>query len=193
MAHLRRGLQVELLGVELEAVGVGLLGAGLHAQQRVVCLGVLAMRVVAVVGREQRRADVARDAQQARVHPVLVGEAVVLELDEERVAPEDRLEPRRELAAAVVVVREEALADGAPEAPARGDQTLAVALEQVEVDPGLVEEAVEVGVRRDLDEVAVAGVALGEQREVEDVVVGATRPLEAARRDHVRLHPDDRR
>ena len=32
--HLRRGLQVELVGVELEALGVVERGAGLHAQQR---------------------------------------------------------------------------------------------------------------------------------------------------------------
>ena len=93
MAHLGRRLQVVLGALELEPLRVGEQRAGLHAQQRVVRDGVLAVRVVAVVGGEQRRADAPGDLDQLRVGPVLVGEAVVLQLDEEVVAAEDVLEP----------------------------------------------------------------------------------------------------
>ena len=130
--------------------------AGLHAQQRGVRLGVVAVRVVAVVGGEQRRADRARDAEQVDVDPVLLGQAVVLQLDEEVVAAEDLLEARGRGEGAVVVVLEEPLAHRAAEAAGRGDEALVVALEQLEVDAGLVVEAVEVRARRHLDEVVVA-------------------------------------
>ena len=66
-------------------------------------------------------------------------------------------------------------------------------LEQFEVDAGLVVVAVEVRVRRDLDEVAVPLGGLGEDREVIDVVIVATRTVEPARGHHVGLGTDDRR
>ena len=191
--HLGRGLQVELVGVELEALGVVERGTGLHAQQRRVRLGVVTMGVVTVVGREQRRAQVARQPDELRVDARLFRQPVVLQLDEERVAPEHRLEAVDELARAGVVVGEQALGHRAAETPAGGDETLRVLLEQLEVDARLVVVAVEVRVRRDLDEVAVPLGGLGEHREVVDVVVVAARPVEPARGDHVGLGADDRR
>ena len=119
-------------------------------------LGVVAVGVVAVVGGEQRRAQLACEPDELRVHPALLGEAVVLQLHEERVAAEDRLEAVDELGRTGVVVREQSLRHRAAEAARRGDESLVVPLEELEVDAGLVEEAVEVRVRRHLDEVAVA-------------------------------------
>ena len=192
VAHLLRGLQVELVGVELEPLRVVAHRAGLHAEQRVVRFGVVTVHVVAVVGREQRRAHLVRDAHQLRVHLLLLDETVVLELDEERVAPEDRLEPLDELTRVLAVALEERLAHRAAEAAARADQPVAVLLEQLEVHARLREEAVDVGLRRDLDEVLVARGRLGEEGEVEDLVLVTPRAVVAARGDHVGLGADDR-
>ena len=170
-AHLRRGLQVELLAFELEAFGVVAGRPGLHAEERVVGFGVGPVGVVAVVGREQRGVQVVGEGEQAGVHPLLVGDAVVLELDEELVAAEHVLEPGGEGAGRGRVVGEEPLAHRAAEAAAGGDDPFAVLFEELEVDTRLVEEPVEVRVRRELDEVAVAGVVLGEEGEVEDLVL----------------------
>ena len=95
-AHLDRGLQVVLVAVEPEAVLLVDLRVGLHAEERVVGHRVALVRVVAVVRREQRRVDRAGDLHQLRVRALLVGDAVVLQLDEEVVAPEDVLEPARD-------------------------------------------------------------------------------------------------
>ena len=65
VAHLGGRLQVVLVAVELEPLRVAHQRAGLHAQQRVVGLGVVAVRVVAVVGGEQRRADAAGRSRSA--------------------------------------------------------------------------------------------------------------------------------
>ena len=48
-AHLGRALDVEVVAVELEALGIALQRAGLHAQQRIVRFRVFFVRVVAVV------------------------------------------------------------------------------------------------------------------------------------------------
>ena len=104
-------------------------------------LGVVAVRVVRVVGGEERRSHVAREPDQLRVHLQLLGQAVVLQLDEERVAPEDRLEAVDVLPGELVVVLQDRLRDRTAEAAGRADEALVVLLEQLEVDPGLLEEA----------------------------------------------------
>ncbi len=190
VAHLRRRLQIELLGVELEALRIVDGAAGLHTQQRRVRLGILPVRVVAVVGGEQGRAQVARQPDQLRVDVVLLGKTVVLQLDEERVTPEHVLEPRHQVARAVVVVLQQRLRHRTAETAARGDEALVMLLEQLEVDARLLVETVEVGVRRHLDEVAIPLRGFGEQREVVDVVVVATRTVEPTGGDHVRLGAD---
>ena len=72
-------------------------------------LGVVLVRVVAVVRGEQRRLELAGDVEQRRVGLRLLGEAVVLQLDEEVVAPEDVLEARRGLERARLVAVEQQL------------------------------------------------------------------------------------
>ena len=155
-------------------------------------LGVVTVRVVRVVGGEQRRAHVARELDQLRVDLQLLGQPVVLQLDEERVAPEDRLEALDVLLRELVVALEDRLRHRAAEAAGGADEALVVLLEQVEVDARLLEEAVEVRARRHLDEVLVALRGLGEQGEVVDVVLVAPRPVVARRGDHVGLGADDR-
>ena len=145
-----------LLALELEALGVVDEGAGLDAEQRVVGDVVLAVGVVAVVGGEQRRADAAGDLDQGRVGLVLFGKAVVLELDEEVAPAEDVLEPGGQGLRPDLVVGEQGLEDDAAEAPGGGDEPVVVALEQLPVDPGLVVVALEIGGRRQLEQVPVA-------------------------------------
>ena len=55
VAHLGRALEVEVVGVELEPVGVHHRRAGLHAEQGRVGLGVLGAGVVQVVGGDERQ------------------------------------------------------------------------------------------------------------------------------------------
>ncbi len=79
LPHLLGRLHVELLRVELEAIGVGQhLPRLLDAEQDVVGAGVGALRVVGVVGGDQGDPEVAGDPHQGGVHSSLVVEAVVL-------------------------------------------------------------------------------------------------------------------
>ena len=135
VAHLGRRLEVVLGALELEAVGVGEEGAGLHAQEGVVRHRVLAVGVVAVVGGQERRVDPAGDLDQLRIRPVLVGDPVVLQLDEEVVPPEDVLQPGRLLLGPVDVTGQQRLEHHPAQAPRGGDQPGVVALEELPVDP----------------------------------------------------------
>ena len=121
MAHLCGRLQVELFALEPQTVRIVAAAARLHAQERVVRFGVGTVRVVTVVRREQADLELPGDAKQPWVHTLLLGETMVLELDEERVAAEHVTEPRRQVACRRVVVASQRLAHRAPEAPARRD------------------------------------------------------------------------
>ena len=102
-AHLAGGLDVVAVAVELEAIGVAEQRSGLHAQQGVVGLGVVLMGVVRVVRGEDRRLDLASDLEQLRVSGALLGDALILQLDEEVVAPEDVLETSGVLERSIVL------------------------------------------------------------------------------------------
>jgi hypothetical protein len=66
-AHLLRRFDEQLVGAELPALGVGEGLARLDAEQRLVRLGVAGLEVVAVVGRDQRQAELARQRDQLAV------------------------------------------------------------------------------------------------------------------------------
>jgi hypothetical protein len=176
-----------------------------HAQQGVVGDVVLAVGVVAVVGGEQRGADAVGDLDQGRVGLVLLGEPVVLDLHEEVALSEDVLESGGQHLGLDLVVGQEGLEDHAAEAAGGGDEALGVALEQLPVQAGLVVVTLEVGGRRELEEVPVALVRLGQQRKVvvellapAGVAPGVVdlappdRPLVAGLGSHVGLGADDR-
>ena len=95
VAHLVGGLEVVLGALELEPLRIGQHRLRLHAQQHVVRLVVVAMGVMRVVRREQRRADAAGELDELRVGASLFGEAMVLQLDEQVVLAEDVLQARR--------------------------------------------------------------------------------------------------
>ena len=149
----------------------------------------------------------AGDLDQVAVGLDLVGDAVVLQLDVEVVGAEDVLEAAGGPGGGLDVVPEEGLAHHAAQAAGGGDDALFVALEQLPVTAGLYVVARQVGLGGQLDDVLVAGRALGQQGQVvvellaplafAAAVVHATPPgraLEPALRRHVGLdaqHRDD--
>ncbi len=109
----------------------------------------------------------------------------------------------RLLECSLLVACHQRLQHVAPETPRGGDEALVVALEQLPVDARLVVVALEEGQARELDQVAVPDLALGQQGQVVVELLPAfglaTRVIDAAasRRTleprlpgHVGLHPD---
>src|SRR5581483_6283231 len=114
----------------------------------------------------QRRADLAGDLDQLRVGLVLQRDAVVLQLDEQLVAPEDLLELACLVQSGFEVAVDQRLQHVATEAAGGRDHAVAVVGEHLPVDLGLAVVALEEPPARELDQVAVAGVVLRQQREV---------------------------
>ena len=164
--HLLGRLEVEVVGLEAPAVRVLERVARLDAEQRLVRVRVLVAQVVDVAGGDRRQPALLGERDELRVDPLLHVEVRVLELDVDVVAPEDLLEPvelRLGVGRAALLER---LADAAGEAARERDQPGAVPLEQLPVDARLVVVALEVAERGELDQVRVALVRLGEEREV---------------------------
>jgi hypothetical protein len=203
-AHLLRRLEVELVGVELEALGVGQRRPGLHAEQDGVGLRVLGPGVVQVVGRDQRQAEVHREAQKVLLDAALDAEAVVHQLAEEVALAEDVAELGGGLHGLLVLAEAQPGLDLARRAAGGRDEPLAVPVQQLAVHPGLVEVPLEAGQRRHPEEVVHAGRVLGQQRHVRvragarDVVPAAVAPPDAGAvlpggaGRQVRLDADDR-
>ena len=190
--HLGRRLHVEVVGVELHPVRRVEVVAGPDAEQDVVRLRLVLADVVEVVGHDQREAGLRRQAEQLLVEPVLVGHAVVLELEVEAVLPEDVAVLAGEVAGQLPVLDLERLGDLAGQARRQPDQPLAVPGEVLAIDARLVVVAVDVGVGDEPAQVPVADEVLGEEDQVEGLGVGLALLVGHRPAGDVRLDPDDR-
>jgi hypothetical protein len=124
----------------------------------------------------------------------LLGDAVVLDLDEVVLAPEDVDEPRGRLAGVLPAVVEQVLGHERRQAAREADQAPRMAGERLQVRPRLVVEALQVGVAHELQEVLVALDVPGQEAEVEDApaLVAAALLLEARALGKVELAADQR-
>ena len=188
--HFAAVAQVELVGVEGQ-LGRGDRALGLHAQQRRVMVVVLATQVVHVAGADQAAAELARDLDDALVALVLRREAVLLQLEVNVVGAEHVAQVIGMRARIVLAVVEQALTEARGQTAGERDHALGVALDQTHVDRRLAAlQPVEKAGRGELDEVAIARVVGGEQRQV--VALGPARPTRRVVVDEVDLTADDR-
>ena len=127
---------------------------------------VFVAEVVHVAGDDGRQAALLGELREERVDALLHVEVRVLHLDVDGVLAEDGREAV-ELAFGVVgSPLLERLADAPGEAAGERDDPGAVLVEELPVDAGLVVVALEVAEARELDQVRVALVRLGEERQV---------------------------
>ncbi len=196
LGHLGGRLHVEALPVEAEARRVAQGRARADAEQRLVRAVVVGVQVVGVVGRDERQPEVGRDLEQLLLDPLLELDPVPLQLDVEATG-EDAREVLGELPGALGLARPERAADHRRQAARGRDQALAVLAQELEVDPGLVVEALEVALRDQRHEVPIAGLVHRDQEQMVDrvearLVLRALLLLEARARRDVGLAADQR-
>ncbi len=205
-AHLRGGLEVVAVAVELEAVRVRQRLAGLHAQQRLVVVRGVAGDVVAVVGGQRRDVKLAADLEQTLTHPPFDVEAVVHQLEEVVVRPEDLSPSGGRLQRLAVVAEPQPRLHLAGRAAGGGDDARRVLGDELGVHPRpLAELTLERGQRRQLEQIAQPCRILGDHRQMgvgpaaRDVVTFLARitpenalGVEAGTRSDIGLDADDR-
>ena len=165
-AHLLLALDVELARGHLHAVGIGERLARLDAHQHFLRLGVVGGQVVAVVGDDEGDVHLPRQFDQARQHLLLLGDAVILQFDEEIAASEDVQILLRHLPGFVVAPVEQKFRQVAGEAGREGDEAAGVFFKQFVVHARAVVKAAREALGDEAGEVFVALVVLAEQNEV---------------------------
>src|SRR5947208_2877559 len=171
--HLLRRLDVELLGREPEAARVAERCARLDAEERLVGAPVAGLEIVRAVGPDDRRADRLGDRQGVGGDLRLRLEAVGLDFHEVVVAADDLLVPTRDLRRLPHLPLDQEARDLGVETPREDDEPVGVLREELTVHPGLVVEALEVGLRDQLDEISVAGAVPRQDRQVVRALVAA--------------------
>ena len=166
MPHLLGALDVEVTGVEPEALRIVHRGAGADAEQDVVRLGIRGMHVVEVVGGDERELEAPRDAQEVLAEPALDGQPMVHDLAEVVAGAEDVAHVSGRLERAVVVARLQPPVDLAAGAPCGADEPGAVLLQELTVEARLEVVPLETGEGREPEEVVHAGRVLRPQRHV---------------------------
>ena len=137
--HFLGRAQVEVIRVELEALGVGQGRAGLHAQQRRVGGVVFLAGVVQVVGRHVGQVQLLGEAVQILLHVAFNVEAVVHDLAVEVVLAEDIAEVARRLNCLIELAQAQARLDLAGGATGGSDQALRVGLQHLTIHARLVQ------------------------------------------------------
>ncbi len=190
--HLRGALEIEVLRFEAHPAGRVEIVAGANAQQHVVRIVLVLADIVQVVGHNERQAGLRRQPHELLVQPPLLGQPVVLELEEEPIRPEDVAVLAREPARSVPLVDLERARDLAVETGTEPDQARAVPGQVLTVDPGLVVIAVDVGVGHEPAQVAVADRVAREQDQVVGLAIGLALLVGHRPTGDVGLDADDR-
>ncbi len=132
--HLLLGLDVALLPEEPKPFGIVKVLAGADREQHVVSFGVFLLEVVRIVGRDHRKADVGGDAQHPLRHELLLGDAVILDLEPEPVRSERAGEPRGARLRGFVIPLAQIQRDLSREARGQTDDSLVVLRQHFLVD-----------------------------------------------------------
>jgi hypothetical protein len=172
------------------AVGLGHQCAGLDAQQDVVRRAVLGHDIMHVVGGHQLRLVARRQVDQLTVDRVQLGDLVVLQLEEEMIAPEDLEVPIQQARRVRIAALHQGAGQFRRQAARGANQACGMRGKEIVVDAGLVVEALQLRGRGDLEQVAVAGVVLGQEQQVKGIAVDARIPFGHAARGEVGLHTD---
>ena len=201
--HFLGRAQVEVIRVELEALGVGQGRAGLHAQQRRVGGVVFLAGVVQVVGRHVGQVQLLGEAVQILLHVAFNVQAVVHDLAVEVVLTENIAEFARRLDRLVELAQAQARLDLAGGATGGSDQALRVGLQHLTIHARLVQLTFQRRNRGGTEQVvhALGGLSphghVGVRATTGHVVAGAvapahTRTVGAVRAGgQVRLHTDN--
>ena len=189
--HLVAGFHIEFRPRKAHPVGILQGLAGLDAQQHVVHLVVLPPQVVGVVGSHQGDAGLPVQLQKTAVDGLLLGDAVVLQLQiiispaEQRVIAQGGL-----LCSGIIAVHQQAL-HLPRQTGGQAHQAPGVLLQKVPVHPGLVVKALGKACGAQLDKILVALLVFAQQNQVPRLIVQLVHLVKPGAGRHVQLAADD--
>ena len=140
--------------------------AGLDAQHDVLRVGVVFAEIMAVVGGDQRQAEIFFQLEEAGMDAVLHLQPLILDFEKEVLFAENIGESAGGRARGVVIVLHQAFRNFAFEASGEADQAARMLGEKLLADARLVIKAMQRSLGRDLDQIAVAFFVFGKHQQM---------------------------
>ena len=163
--HLLSGLAVELLRAHVHPILLVHIPLGLDAQQHVLGLSVLLVRIMDIVGDHGLDAQFVGQPFQLGQDVHLLPNPVVLKLDIE-ILSKHALQTPGQLIGFLIPIMQQMLWDVPCKACRQADEPLVMLLQQIIVDARLIVEPVNEGLRGELHQILIPGLILGQQDEV---------------------------
>ncbi len=164
--HLAPGSEEVAVSGHAHPLGIAPPAARLHAQQNILVLAVGLARVVHVVAGNHLQVELFGQAQQALVDDIQFRDVVPFQFQEKPLPGEGLHIPRRTLRGLVIAPVGQQPRDFRRQAAGRADQAFAQLPQTVVIHPGLVVETIQMGLGAQFEQVAIAGVVLGQQEQV---------------------------
>ena len=174
--HLVAVLHKKLVALKLHPVRVQNRLPHLDAQHHVLRVRVVLAKVVAVVSRHQRYAQVLLQLKQSRMDAVFHLQALVLNLQKKILPPKQIAIKRRRRPRRLVLPFRQPLRHLALQASRKPDQSARVLRQKFLAHPRLVIKPVQRGLRRNLHQVPVAFLVLGQHQQMVVSVALRRRP-----------------
>ncbi len=164
--HLVGGLDVELVGVELEPLRVVHRSRGLNAKQNLVRAAVVRRNVVRIVGRNQRNVEFLLHPEHRVAHLLVRAKLMVLNLQEEIAAPKDVLILPCGRLCLVVLSLHNLLRNLTGEAARKTNQSPGILRQKILAHTRLAVEAMERSLGSQANQIAIAFFVLREHQQV---------------------------
>ena len=169
--HFLRRLDIKLVGVKPESIGIVDRLAGLQAEHHVVWPGVLFLQIMTVVGPDQRDPQLLVNLNQTTIGDALVLQTIRLDLQVVVILAKDLPVLTGRLDRALHILLADQVGDLATQTAGECDETLMMLLKQFFVHPRLVIEPFQIGLAHQLDQVLVSSTARGQEDEMIIVIM----------------------
>ena len=143
----------------------------MEAQHDIMRTRIFLLQIMAVIGAHQWDPELLMDLDEAAVRRLLMRQAVGLNLEVVPALTEDLLILTRHTCGTLHILLADQIRHLSTEAARQRNESLVVFRQQSFVHPGLVIEALEIGLADQFNEILIAGPVGGEQNEVIVVVV----------------------
>ena len=174
-AHLVLALYVELSAGIPHAVLIGELLPCLDAEQNIVRLCIFRVGIVAVIGRDQRNAELLRDRKERSVDLLLVRITMVLQLEEEIALAEAVIVLKSGFLSRVDVAAHDITGYFAGKTGGAGNDALVILTQKFHVNARAIVIPLQEGMTHNLGEVLISFIILREENEMIIAVVAGSR------------------
>ena len=144
-----------------------------------------------VVGGDEGQTGFPGQAQDALIHPRLLGDAVILQFEIEVLRPEDLRKLQGLLLRPGIIIVHQTAGDLPCQAGGQGDEAPGMPAQQLQIHPGLAVKALLEGAGDHLAQIPVAFLVFAQQHQVPGLAVEAVDTVAHAARGHIDLAADD--